>query len=233
MSASVEADMRPVLSVLSVDDHPIYSQGLALALHAMKNSRVRNDHGPLRFEYADSLHAASARLQREPGFDLLLLDMMLPDGNGHELLAHLQRNQPDLPVVILSANDSPSDVTMAISAGANGFISKSAPLAEVDQALSDVLSRKIVTPSNYSRSATTEATLQLDEAVPNLTPRQIEVLGLLARGLPNKRIASILQCQEDTVKSHLKALFNKLEAHNRTECVRRGFQLGLLGHNDS
>ncbi|WP_344803642.1 response regulator transcription factor [Allohahella marinimesophila] len=225
--------MTPMLSVLSVDDHPIYSQGLALALNAMKDSLVRSQHGPLRFEYADSLQAASARLQRQPGFNLLLLDMVLPDGNGHELLAHLQRHQPDLPVVILSANDSPSDVTMAISAGANGFISKSAPLAEVDQALCDVLSNKIVTPSNYSRATGVEATVQLDEAIPSLTPRQIEVLGLLARGLPNKRIASILQCQEDTVKSHLKALFSKLEAHNRTECVRRGFQLGLLGHNDS
>src|SRR5690606_21209798 len=105
--------------------------------------------------------------------------------------------KPALPVVILSASDSPSDVTMALSAGANGFISKSAPLNEVDKALCDVLSKKIITPSNYSRSSSGETGLYVDEAVPNLTPRQIEVLGLLARGLPNKRIASILHCQED------------------------------------
>ena len=231
MSNSGKPAMTANLAVLSVDDHPIYSQGLALALNAMKDSLVRSQHGVLRFEYADSLQAASSRLQKEPLFNLLLLDMVLPDGNGHELLMHLQRNQPDLPVVILSANDSPSDVTMAISAGANGFISKCAPLVEVDRALCDVLSKKIVTPSNYLRAASSEPLFGQDETVPNLTPRQIEVLGLLARGLPNKRIASILHCQEDTVKSHLKALFSKLNAHNRTECVRRGFQLGLLGNH--
>lgn len=223
MSAAC-ATQHSVLRILSVDDHPVYSQGLALALRAMKSSRLRDRYEEIQFEYAGTLKAAALRLSRQPAFDLVLLDMMLPDGNGLELLPMLARDDHP-PVVMLSASDSSGEVERALAGGACGFLSKSAVLAEIDTALAQILEGRTVRPG--SRTEIGES-LSRRQAQESLTPRQLQVLQLLARGLPNKAIARELQCQEDTVKSHMKALFSKLGAHNRTECVRLADRQGLL-----
>jgi DNA-binding NarL/FixJ family response regulator len=194
------------LSLLLVDDHRIFLDGLSLALAPLCSD--------LQIRTAESATAAEACLQHAT-FDLILLDLRLPDMPGLALLQRWQQQGRMTPVAILSASDSNFDVQAAMAAGALGFIPKSANSAELRQAVTRVLLGEILpTPQSANK--------------PQLTPRQLEILQLLAEGLPNKAISRQLGVSEDTVKTHLKSLFQEFTVHTRTACVRAARQRGWL-----
>jgi DNA-binding NarL/FixJ family response regulator len=194
------------LSLLLVDDHRIFLDGLSLALASLcPDVQIRT---------AESAAAAEACLQLTT-FDLILLDLRLPDIPGLELLQRWQQQGRMTPVAILSASDSNLDAQVALTAGALGFIPKSANSDELRQAVTRVLLGE---------------TLPAPQAgdKPQLTPRQMEILQLLAEGLPNKSISRQLGVSEDTVKTHLKSLFQEFAVHTRTACVSAARQRGWL-----
>lgn len=194
------------LCLLLVDDHRIFLDGLSLALAPLCPD--------LLIHTAETAAEAEAWLDRHE-FDLVLLDLRLPDVPGIELLQRWQQQGRMTPVAILSASDSNLDAQTAISAGALGFIPKSANSDELRQAVTRVLLGETLPPPSPSEKS-------------QLTPRQQEILLLLANGLPNKAISRQLGVSEDTVKTHLKALFQELDAHNRTACVSAARQRGWL-----
>jgi DNA-binding NarL/FixJ family response regulator len=194
------------LSLLLVDDHRIFLDGLSLALAPLC--------ADLQIQTAETAAAAQSCLQQRD-FDLILLDLRLPDMPGLELLQRWQREGCLTPVAILSASDSSQDAQAALNAGALGFIPKSANSDELRQAVTRVLLGETLPPPRAE-----EASL--------LTPRQMEILRLLAEGLPNKSIGRQLGVSEDTVKTHLKTLFQALDVHTRTACVSVARQRGLL-----
>src|SRR5690606_17169700 len=148
-------------------------------------------------------------------FDLILLDLRLPDVPGLTLLQRWQQEGRMTPVAILSASDSNQDAQAALAAGALGFIPKSADDEGLRQAVTRVL---------LGETLPAPAPAERDQ----LTPRQREILLLLAEGLPNKSISRQLGLSEDTVKTHLQALFQELDVHTRTACVSSARQRGWL-----
>lgn len=194
------------LSLLLVDDHQIFLDGLSLALAPLC--------AKLTIRTAESAAAAETCLQHT-NFDLILLDLRLPDLPGLELLQRWQHQGRMTPVAILSASDSSLDAQAALAAGALGFISKSANSDELRQAVTRVLLGETLPVPQTSDK-------------PQLTPRQLEILQLLAEGLPNKSISRQLGVSEDTVKTHLKTLFQELTVHTRTACVSAARQRGWL-----
>jgi DNA-binding NarL/FixJ family response regulator len=192
------------LCLLLVDDHRIFLDGLSLALAPLSPG--------LQIHTAQNAAEAESCL-RQRDFDLILLDLRLPDLPGLELLQRWQQQGRMTPVAILSASDSSLDAQAALAAGALGFIPKSADGDALRQAVTRVLLGE---------------TLPVPRDKGPLTPRQQEILLLLADGLPNKAISRQLGLSEDTVKTHLKALFQELDVHTRTACVSAARQRGWL-----
>lgn len=199
--------LPPQLLLLLVDDHRIYLDGLALALRELTTTT--------QIDTAQS--AAQARtLQQQNDYDLILLDLNLPDESGLSVLRDWQQQAIASPVAMLSASDSGHDIQQALKAGALGFISKSAD----GNVLREQVARLLL-----GESLPAPATLASGEGP---TPRQQEILLLLAEGQSNKLISRQLSISEDTIKTHLKTLFQLLNVHNRTACVNAARERGWL-----
>jgi DNA-binding NarL/FixJ family response regulator len=207
--------LPPDTRLLLIDDHQIYLDGLSLTLaNLCKDVTLNHAHNAAEAEALVSQHT----------FDLILLDLHLPDSSGLALLQKLRAIDPLVPVAILTGSTSPSDMDAALQLGAAGFISKTADGQMLLEAATRLLFGEQVVIANESNP------LDRQNSAKELgvTPRQLEILDLLAEGLPNKLICQRLSLSEDTVKTHLKALFAAMNCHNRTECVSNARKLGLI-----
>ncbi|MDK8462910.1 response regulator transcription factor [Marinobacter sp. SS13-12] len=202
---------NPLLSrVLIVDDHPFFLFGLTAIL---EQENLVED-----VVCVASVADAVEDLRQHPQTSLVLLDLTLQGEAGLSLFAELGGLGVPVPVVVISSREDETSVRAARSAGAVGFLPKSADRHSLVRMMRRVCSGQLFYPS-----------LQMPAHMPeSLTPRQLEVLVLLAEGLPNKRICQVLNLTEHTVKTHLKAIFAHLDAHNRTECVAQARALGLI-----
>ncbi|TNC79986.1 MAG: DNA-binding response regulator [Oleiphilus sp.] len=208
------------LKVLVVEDHPVYLDGLKHILSRMGDA--------LTLICVETVSDAQRYLNEQGDFDLVLLDLGLPDEGGLSLLNFISQHKLFVPAVILSASDSRRDVQHALQCGASGFISKASNSEEILTAINQVLEGEICLPSFYQQEGNTQVPSET-AGFPELTPRQKEVLQLVCEGLPNKKICQRLNLTEHTVKSHLKTLFATLKVHNRTECARVAQEWHLLG----
>lgn len=207
-----------VLKLLIVEDHPIYLEGLSFILKSLSNE--------VTIDCVHSTQDARMRLSYDKSFDLILLDLALPDGGGISVLNFLMANNIFIPVVILSASEDSRDVYLTLKAGASGFISKSSGSKEILSAITGILSGNKYLPKFYNKEIVSSEIKRL----PSLTPRQSEVLKLVMEGLPNKIICQRLNLTEHTVKSHIKSLFSLLDVHNRTECARVAHELRIFDY---
>ncbi|MBX3621013.1 MAG: response regulator transcription factor [Rhizobacter sp.] len=210
------------MKTLLIDDHPLFREGLALLMtHAFPQLLLRQ---------AGGLSEALACIADEPDIELVLLDLGLPDSAGMQGLQRLRTQAPQVTVVVLSANESPETVLAAIDAGAAGFIPKTSRLGAMQTALQVVLAGGVYLPDSVLGPAASLAT-PLDEVgegdTLGLSPRQLDVLKLLIEGKPNKLICRELELSESTVKTHLAAIFRKLNASSRTQAVVAAARLGL------
>jgi DNA-binding NarL/FixJ family response regulator len=210
------------LKVLLIDDHQLFLDGLSFSLQKMV----------VAVQIARASNAADARavLARQKDFHLVLLDLSLPDLPGFTFLSELANSDLFIPVAILSASEEITDVTRALANGASGYISKGSDSGDILLAVQDILAGKLYTPKFYQQATRQNFQPTELEGINHeaITPRQMQVLQLLAQGLPNKRICQQLGLTEDTVKTHLKALFSHLNVHNRTECVAVATRCNLL-----
>jgi DNA-binding NarL/FixJ family response regulator len=152
-----------------------------------------------------------------------LVDLNMPGFVGMQGIAQFRNRFPDIPLVVLSASESPSDIRKALDAGALGYIPKATPTAVMLAALRQVLAGDIYVPACLGDSHVgLHAVAPSDfEALQHsgLTARQLEVARLLAQGCANKTIAGMLSMSESTVKVHIAAIFRALNVNNRTEAV--------------
>lgn len=200
----------PLPRVLIVDDHPFFLFGITGILEQEKLV----DQVVCVASVADAVQD----LRHHPETSLVLLDLTLQGEAGLSLFAELESVGVPVPVVVISSREDETSVRAAKSAGAVGFLPKSADRRSLIRMVRRVSGGQLFYPS-----------LQMPAHSPEtLTPRQLEVLVLLAEGLPNKRICQVLNLTEHTVKTHLKAIFAHLDAHNRTECVAQARALGLI-----
>ena len=216
MQPLLHASYQEALKLLVVEDHPVYLEGLSYILRKLGDD--------LSLTSVNSAQEAIEKLDKSPDFDLVLLDLSLPDGGGLSVLRYLSLKKIFIPAVILSASEESKDVHRSLVAGASGFISKASSSEIIIGAIDKVLNGEHYWPEFYSPPSKND-----DLRQPSLTPRQIEVLKLVADGLPNKRICQLLNVSEHTVKSYMKSLFSELNVHNRTECARVAIELGLIG----
>ncbi len=151
--------------------------------------------------------------------DLILLDLMLPDVQGLEGLATIRSVRPRTSVAVVSSRDDPAVIRRAIAMGARGFLSKTAPLSDMVTAIGLLLAGERWLPPALLVPAEPSAEDRAAARVGELSSAQLRVLRAVADGRQNKQIAWDLQLAEPTVKSHLAAIFRKLEVGNRTQAV--------------
>jgi DNA-binding NarL/FixJ family response regulator len=215
------------MRVLIADDHALVRRGLHLLL-----SKLYPEAEVLEAsDVAGALKAAAAASE----LDLVLCDLAMPGMEQMRGLKALKERLPEVPVVILSGHSNPDDIVRAIELGARGYILKSASDEAFRHAVSLVLSGEIYLPSEafldrQQRWLGTRSGAGAEFAASNplstLTERQRDVLTLMMSGQSNKEIARNLGLLESTVKAHVKIIFGKLEASNRTQAAMIAAELG-------
>jgi DNA-binding NarL/FixJ family response regulator len=208
--------------IIVADDHPLFREALKAAVGRLETAT--------RFVEADSVASLLVALENEPDADLLLLDLNMPGAQGFNALVHVRGSRPDLPVVVVSADDDAETVAGALRYGAQGFIPKSTEAGQIGRAIEAVLAGEIHTPPGFvaPRAAHgVDEDLRIARRVGELTPQQFRVLGMLCGGLLNKQIAYELDVSEATVKAHVTAILRKLGVATRTQAVLAAGRLAL------
>lgn len=208
------------LRVLVVDDHPIWRDGVARDLETA-GFDVCGTAG----EGAQALRIASATRP-----DVVLLDLQLPDMTGVDVAGRLAATDSAPRILVLSASGERQDVLDAMTAGATGYLLKSASMAELIDAVRRVAAGDpVFTPGlaglvlgEYRRLATAPA-----DDTPRLTDRETEVLRLVAKGLTYPQIAERLVLSVRTVQNHVQSTLTKLQLHNKAQLVRYAMEQGL------
>lgn len=202
------------IRLMLVDDHAVMRAGLANLLATAGDFEV--------VAQADDGRVA-LRLWREHRPDVCLLDLTMNGIDGVETLRILREVDPRARVLMLTSSDSVDDVTRALGAGANGYVTKNVGHQELFTAIRDVHAGG--TPVSRERIVDADARPSPSSG---LTPREVEVLGLLREGFTNSDIARLLGITTHTVKVHVAGILTKLGVSDRTQAVAKAFDLGLL-----
>lgn len=215
--------MSATIRILVADDHPVVRDGLVMMLGTQGDFEVvaEAEDGQEAFEKAASYQP-----------DVLLLDLEMPGLDGVQVLEKLLPRYPGMRAIVFTAFDTDERILAALKAGAQGYLLKGAPREELFQAvrvvheggslLQPVIASRVL--QHMSAGGDTRKRVSPE----GLTEREMEVLQLLAQGLPNKDIASELVISERTVKFHVSSILDKLGAANRTEAVAIAAQQGII-----
>jgi DNA-binding NarL/FixJ family response regulator len=206
---STETSIR----VLSVDDHPLLREGIA--------AMINNQPDMLLIAQAAS-GGEAVGMYRDHQPDVTLMDLRLPDMSGIDALIAIRTEYPNARIIILTTFEGDVEIRRALQAGAQGYMLKSMPPAELITVIRQVHSGKKRIPP--------EIAAQLAEHVGDetLTTRETEVLRHLAGGNRNRDIAELLFISEETVKVHIKHLMEKLGASDRTQAVAIAVRRGII-----
>ncbi|HMM82646.1 MAG TPA: response regulator transcription factor [Terrimesophilobacter sp.] len=202
--------------ILVADDHPVVRGGIVALLGTADDLDVVG-------EAADGLEAVRLALELEP--DVVLMDLRMPGIDGDEATARILAERPGIRVLVLTTYESDDSILTAIEAGASGYLLKAAPQEELLAGIRSVARGEVALAP---RIAALLVNRVQRPAPPSLSPRETEVLKLVAQGRSNPAIASELFLSEATVKTHLLHAFEKLEVNDRTRAVTRAMELGLL-----
>jgi len=200
------------LKVLLIDDHQLFLEGMESVLRRIDSS--------IEVSLASTLEEGLQTLESEP--DLVITDLGLPGLTGIDALKAIRSASPLTPAVVLSGSEDALSVREAIDEGASGYIFKKSDSNEFAEALATILDGGVYLPPV---ALSTEQIAV--KAVPEITKRKKDVLRALIRGLSNKEIARELFISEDTVKSHIREIFELLGVHNRTRAVYAVAHLGI------
>ena len=213
-----------MIRILLADDHPIVREGLRALLETQSDFEVIA-------ECANGEEALRLNAALHP--DMLLLDLEMPVLDGVETIRRLHQTTSHMPrIIVFTAFDNDERIIHAIQSGADGYLLKEAPREDIFKAirvtmeggslLQPVVASKLL--RHVGRPTPQTGQLPVDE----LTDRELEVLRLLAQGMPNKEIAAQLVISERTAKFHVSSIMGKLGATNRTEAVALAAQRGLI-----
>jgi len=211
--------------LLLVDDHQVVLEGLASMLASQADRVV--------IVGATTEPAKAVDLAGEVGPDIVLLDVRLRGASGLDLCKDLMRQHPGLKVVFFTVYDDEQYLFQALRVGAAGFLLKTTTAPELASHLERVMDGDVaIDPSLAGRVAITAAHLQSGEFWPGarlgLTQRESEVLELMVRGLSNRAIGQRLYIGEETVKTHARGVYRKLEATDRSQAVATALREGIF-----
>lgn len=194
------------------DDHPLFRAALSQACMAILGSDTL-------LLQAQTMLQVWPLLRQHPDTHLIFLDLRMPGSEGFTGLTALRTEYPDVPVVMVSAEEDPVIIKQALALGAGAYIPKSAPLEVLSEAISAVLNGECWLPPELSEDVKNARPLidqDFAQRLEQLTPQQFRVLKMIADGLLNKQIAYEMQVQETTIKQHVSAILRKLNVNNRT-----------------
>jgi DNA-binding NarL/FixJ family response regulator len=213
------------IRLLIADDHPVVRDGLRAMLSTQPDFQIVG-------EAANGVEAVQLTERLKP--DVLLLDLEMPDLDGVSALTQIRAANSQARVIIVTAYDTDERIVQAVVAGAQGYLLKGAPREEIFRAirvvhgggslLQPIVASKLM--QHVSQRASQQANQPAEADA--LTPRELEVLELLAQGKSNKQIAQELFISERTTKFHVSSILAKLAARNRTEAVKIAVQRGLV-----
>lgn len=204
-----------MIRVLVADDHPIVRSGIVALLQSAEDVEVIG-------EASTGLEAVELALALAP--DLVLMDLRMPGLTGDEATARILAANPTVRVVILTTYESDDSILTAIEAGASGYLLKAAPQDEILAGIRSVARGEVA----LAPSIAALLVQRVKSPAPSLSPRETQVLTLVAAGQSNPTIAANLFLSEATVKTHLLHVFGKLGVSDRTRAVTRAMELGLL-----
>lgn len=204
------------MKLLIIDDHILFAEGL---MHLLKSVEKN-----ITCHYAEDFSSAIEAITTNGTPDLIILDINLAGTNGFSLIEKFRSLNIWTPILVVSANNSPSTSLIAITKGASGFVSKSSDTKILLNAIKTVLNGEDHFPNDEQQNPTTKN----HEYKASITTRQYEILHLLSQGMLNKQIALELSISENTVKAHLSHIFKELNASNRTAAVQNAQKYGLI-----
>ncbi len=204
---------EPLIKVLCVDDHPLVRKGIASILANETDMRLVAEAGGGR---------EAVELFRIHQPDVTLMDLRMPEMDGIEATRAIRREFPEARIIALTSYDGDQDIYRALEAGVRGYLLKEMVHTEVLRAIRTVHAGKRLMPAEVAE--------RLSEYFPQvaLTPREVEVLTLVARGLANREIAERLGTASGTIKMHIQNVLGKLGAADRTHAVTLAIQRGIL-----
>ena len=202
-----------MLKLILIDDHFVVRSGLVASLELEDDMSVlaESDRGE---------EASALFVKHRP--DVVLMDMQLPGISGVEATARLRTAHPEARVLIFSTFARDEEVSAALKAGALGYLQKSASRDELLRAIRSVAQGMRALPADL------EARLALRTAGPEITPREREILALIAQGKANKEIGATLGIAEDTVKRHVSSILDKLQVNDRAQATAEAMRRGLV-----
>jgi DNA-binding NarL/FixJ family response regulator len=202
-----------MLRVMCVDDHPLVRKGVAAIL-------ANEPDMELVAEASDGREAVEKYRELHP--DVVLMDLRMPQMDGTEATRAIRSEDPEALIIALTSYDGDQDIYRALEAGVRGYILKEMVHSEVVKAIRTVQAGKRLMPPEVAE--------RLSEYFPQvaLTPREVEVLSLVARGMANKEIAHKLGTANGTIKMHVQNILEKLGASDRTHAVTIAIERGIL-----
>lgn len=205
------------IRVLMADDHPVVRTGIRAMIAHESDMKVVGEAG-------DGAEVVGLYAQHKP--DVVLMDLRMPKQDGIASIRAIVADHPDARIVALTSYEGDADIYRALDAGACGYLIKDMLGTEVVGAIRSAAAGRRVIPASVAG--------RLAEFVPriDLTPRELEVLRLAAKGLRNRDIARIIGRTEETVKVHLKHVMAKLGVEDRTEAVTLALQRGIIHLDD-
>ena len=218
--------MTPELRVIVADDQALVREGLMTLLAAAPGIE------PVAAA-TDGEEAVELCERHRP--DVVLMDLRMPTVDGVEATRRIRAANPAIEVVVLTTHADEASILDALRAGARGYLTKDAGIAEISRAIQAAAAHQavldpVVQSQLVAAASSPTPAPAVDRTLPDeLTPREAEVLSLIARGLSNREIADTLVVSEATVKTHINHVFSKIGARDRAQAVHYAYTHGLAG----
>jgi DNA-binding NarL/FixJ family response regulator len=202
-----------VIRVLTVDDHPLLREGVAVLIDTQSDMQLIGE--------ASNGHEALEQFRTHHP-DITLMDLQMPEVSGIDAISAIRGEFPDARIIVLTTYAGDFQISRALKAGARGYLLKGMLRQELLETIRAVHAGQ--------RRLSSEAAAEIAEHATDdvLTPREIDVLRLIAKGNANKEIAGQLSLNEETVKGHVKNILAKLGVHDRTHAVTIGLKRGII-----
>lgn len=209
------------IRTLIADDHALVRAGIRALVEKIKGVTVVAEAGKGN---------EAVQLINELKPDLILLDITMPDGTGFDVLQHVSKNWPETRVIVLTVHEAGEYAIRALREGAAGFLPKSAASTELENAIQTVMRGEVYISPETSRKTLLEygKGVTKRDLLATLSPRQREVLRLIAEGRTTKQIAQVLEISVKTVETHRAQLMERLDIHDVAGLVRYAIIVGLI-----
>ena len=223
--------MESKIKVLIVDDHTLFRRGIASVLSSEDSLEIVG-------EASDGLEAIEKARELVP--DVIIMDLNMPRCSGLEAIQALQAEMPQINVLVLTVSEMEADLFASIKFGATGYLLKKAEPEELTHGIMNIAQGGvIVSPMMASKLLTEFKDLTVEptgetakEPESDLSPREMEVLQLVAQGSTNREIANSLFISENTVKTHLRSIMEKLHLANRSQAAAYAVKKGLVTYSE-